>query len=94
MDLTPPEREVMDLVGRAYAIAAEQVVLRGPNRKADLAELAAVVHEFQRAVAANAYARAHPTQFRPLGGRVEQGVRGRLAAWNRRRKQRHEYGAQ
>lgn len=94
MELTPDEREVIALAGRAYSIAAEKVVPRGPNRKADLAELAAVVHGFQRAVAANAYARSNPTQFRPLGGKIERGLGGKLAAWNRRRKQHRQRKAQ
>jgi hypothetical protein len=72
MDLTPAEEEVINLLGRAYTIAAEQVVLHGPTRAADLAELGAAIHTVQRAVAANPYARAHPTQFRPLGGEIEQ----------------------
>jgi hypothetical protein len=39
----------------------------GPTRAADLAELTAAIHVIQRAVMAQAAARAYPGQYRPLG---------------------------
>jgi hypothetical protein len=48
-------------------------VADGSTREDDLAELRAAIHVVQRAVLAQAAARAYPGEFRLLGGVVETG---------------------
>jgi hypothetical protein len=66
--LTADEHEAVRMAGRLYTFIAERVVADGPTKDDDLAELRAVVHVIQRAVLANAAARAFPTEIRKLGG--------------------------
>jgi hypothetical protein len=46
------------------------IIPDGPSRRQDLDELAAHIHVIQRTVMSQAAGRAHPTQYRMLGGRV------------------------
>lgn len=68
--LTADEHEAVRMAGRLYAFIAERVVADGPTRDDDLTELRAAVHVIQRAVLANAAARAFPTEVRKLGGEL------------------------
>lgn len=66
--LTADEREAVRQAGLLYTFIAEHVVADGPTRNDDLAELRAAVHVIQRAVLAQAAARAYLGEFRLLGG--------------------------
>lgn len=76
--LTAAEKQAVDLLGRAYTLIAGLVVADGPTCQADLAELRGRVHDLQRAVMANAAARAYPALFRRLGGTVRPRRRRRF----------------
>lgn len=65
--LTDAERDAVRMAGELYTHIAEHVTGDGPAWDADLAELAAAVHVIQRAVMAQAAARAYPGEFRLLG---------------------------
>lgn len=66
--LTDAEREAVRMAGLLYTHIAEHVTGDGPTREDDLAEVRAAVHVIQRAVMAQAAARAYPGEFRVLGG--------------------------
>ena len=65
--LTPDEHQAVRQAGLLYTLIAEHVVADGPTRDDDLAEIRAAIHLIQRAVLAQAAARAHPSEFRLLG---------------------------
>jgi len=65
--LTADEHEAVRQAGLLYTFIAERIVAHGPTRDDDLAELRAAVHVIQRAVEAQAAARAYPRKFRLLG---------------------------
>jgi DNA-binding transcriptional regulator YhcF (GntR family) len=65
--LTGDERQAVRQAGLLYTFIAERVVAAGANRSDDLAELRAACHVIQRAVLAQAAARAYPEEFRLLG---------------------------
>ena len=65
--LTADEREAVRLAGQLYTLIAGHVVTDGPTRDDNLAEVRAAVHLIQRAVLAQAAARAYPLEFRLLG---------------------------
>lgn len=65
--LTKAEREAVRQAGQLYTLIAEHIVTDGPTRDDDLAEVRAAVHVVQRAVLAQAAARAYPAEFRLLG---------------------------
>jgi hypothetical protein len=65
--LTDDEREVVRLLGLAYTLIDGRIVAHGSTRDADLAELRSAVHVIQRAMEAQAAARAYPREFRLLG---------------------------
>lgn len=69
--LTPHEMEAVRQAGLLYNYIAENVVTDGPTREADLTELSTAIHTVQRAVMAQAAARAYPAKFRLLGGTVK-----------------------
>lgn len=71
--LTAHEREAVRLAGRLYTLIAGHVVADGPTRGDDLAEVRAAVHLIQRAVLAQAAARAYPLEFRLLGAVIRPG---------------------
>jgi len=64
--LTPNELKIIDLVGRAYELV-EQVIGTDTTREDDLQEIRAAVHTIQRAMMAQAAARARPGSLRLLG---------------------------
>lgn len=68
--LTADEHKAVRMAGHLYTFIAERVVADGLTRDDDLAELRAAVHVIQRAVLANAAARAFPTEIRKLGGEL------------------------
>jgi transcriptional regulator with XRE-family HTH domain len=72
--LTKAEREAVRQAGLLYTFIAEQVVVDGPTRNDDLAEVRAAVHVVQRAVLAQAAARGYPAEFRLLGGVLPSAV--------------------
>jgi hypothetical protein len=65
--LTPDEHEAVRQAGELYTMIASRVIAHGPTRHDDLAEIRAAIHVIQRAVLAQAAARAHPREFRKLG---------------------------
>jgi Helix-turn-helix domain/Bacterial regulatory proteins, gntR family len=65
--LTEDEREVVRQAGQLYTLIADRIVAHGPTRDDDLAELRAAIHVIQRAMEAQAAARAYPREFRLLG---------------------------
>lgn len=65
--LTVLEQQVVNDAGELWNKLC-RVVGYGPAREGDLAELIVHVHAIQHAVMANAAARAHPEQYRLLGG--------------------------
>ena len=65
--LTSDEHQAVRQAGLLYTLIAGRVVADGPTRDADLAEIRAAIHLIQRAVLAQAAARAHPREFRLLG---------------------------
>jgi DNA-binding transcriptional regulator YhcF (GntR family) len=65
--LTADERHAVEQAGLLYTFIAERIVTGGATRKGDLAELRGAVHVIQRAVLAQAAARAYPAEFRLLG---------------------------
>lgn len=67
--LTADEKKVINDAGQLWNAIAK-LVPSGPTRDADLKELVVHVHSIQRAVMANAAARAYPDEFRILGGIV------------------------
>jgi hypothetical protein len=70
--LTDAEREVVDLLGRAYTLLRNEVVAHGETRDADCAEMCAHIHVVQHAVMAQAAARAYPGEFRLLGSVIQK----------------------
>lgn len=70
--LSEHEHKAIRLAGEIYTLMADNVVDHGPNRKADLAELALHVHNIQHMIMAQAAARYFPYQYRLLGKNVEQ----------------------
>lgn len=73
--LTADERQAVRWAGMLYTFLAEGVVANGATRNDDLAELRAAVHLIQRAVLAQAAARAYPEEFRLLGKVLTAGDR-------------------
>lgn len=69
--LTDAEKKVIEDAGNLW-MSICGVVGKESTRDADLKELIVHIHAIQRAVMANAAARAYPEEFRPLGGRVKQ----------------------
>ena len=65
--LTADEREAVQQAGLLFTFIAERIVGHGPTRADDLAEFRYAVHVIQRAVEAQAAARAYPREFRLLG---------------------------
>ena len=65
--LTPAEHDAVRQAGLLYTLIADRVVADGPTRDDDLAEIRAAIHLIQRAVLAQAGARAYPSEFRLLG---------------------------
>lgn len=65
--LTADEREAVRQAGLLFTFIAERIVAHGPTRADDLAEFRYAVHVIQRAVEAQAAARAYPREFRLLG---------------------------
>ena len=65
--LTADEREAVRQAGLLYTFIAERIVAHGPARDDDLAEFRYAVNVIQRAVEAQAAARAYPREFRLLG---------------------------
>jgi DNA-binding transcriptional regulator YhcF (GntR family) len=65
--LTADERQAVREAGRLYTYIAERVVAGGATRNDDLAEFRAAFHVIQRAVLAQAAARAYQGEFRLLG---------------------------
>lgn len=68
--LTAREHNIIERAGALWDDLCG-VVEDGPTRGADLAELIVHVHAIQRAVMANAAARAYPMLYRRLGSRIE-----------------------
>ena len=54
------------------ANALGRMVGDGRTRAADLAELIGPLHTIQRAIMAQPFARAHPDQYRLLGGVISE----------------------
>lgn len=67
--LTADEHAAVDRAGELYTLL-ERVVGDGPTRDDDLREFRTSIHHIQRAVMAQAAARAYPTRGRLLGGTV------------------------
>jgi len=65
--LTPDEHQAVQQADLLYTLIADRIVADGPTRDDDLAEIRAAIHLIQRAVLAQAAARAHPSEFRLLG---------------------------
>jgi len=65
--LTDAERQAVRMAGELYTHIADKVCGHGPTRDADLAEVCADIHRVQRAVEAQAAARAYPGEFRLMG---------------------------
>ena len=65
--LTPDEHQAVRQADLLYTLIADRVVADGPTKDDDLAEIRAAIHLIQRAVLAQAAARAHPREFRLLG---------------------------
>ena len=65
--LTESERKAVRDSGLLFQLLANDIVGHGPTREADLTELTTAIHVIQRAVMAQAAARAYPGQYRPLG---------------------------
>jgi hypothetical protein len=68
--LTADERAAVQMAGHLYTFIAQRIMTDGPNMDGDLAELRGATHLIQRAVLANAAARAFPTEIRKLGGEL------------------------
>lgn len=66
--LTEAEHEFVELAGRVYAPARDEVVVDGPNRESDLNELQTWIHAIQTWAMSNAAARAFPDRYRLQGG--------------------------
>jgi hypothetical protein len=84
--LTAEEQHAVHLAGELANILG-RVVGQGPSRHADLTELIGHVHGIQRAVLAQAAARAHPGTYRLLGGSLDATPYERLVRrrwWHRR----------
>lgn len=69
--LTADEREAMRLTAE-LANTLGRVVGDGRTRLDDLRELVAPIHVIQHAIMSQAAARAFPTEFRLLGGIIEE----------------------
>jgi DNA-binding GntR family transcriptional regulator len=73
--LTPDEHEAVRQAGLLYTMIAGRIIADGPTRDHDLAEIRAAIHLIQRAVLAQAAARAFPREFRQLGTVIAQEAR-------------------
>jgi hypothetical protein len=69
--LASEEREAIRAAGMLYTFIEQRVVMNGPSRDDDLAELRFYFHGIQRAIMAQAGARAYPGELRLLGAVVE-----------------------
>jgi hypothetical protein len=65
--LTDAERQAVRMAGELYTFIARYVCGSGPTRDADLAEIAASVHDVQYRVTGQAAARLYPREFRLMG---------------------------
>lgn len=65
--LTADEKHAIHLTAELWG-RLTKIVGEGPSRKHDLQELMKPIHDIQRAVMAQAAARAYPELYRPLGG--------------------------
>lgn len=66
--LTPAERKALELTKDLYNLLAGEIVAAGPWRDADLGEAALRIHGIQHMIMAQSAARAHPDEYRLLGG--------------------------
>jgi DNA-binding GntR family transcriptional regulator len=73
--LTPDEHEAVRQAGLLYTMIASRIIADGPAKDDDLAEIRAAIHLIQRAVLAQAAARAFPREFRQLGTVIAQEAR-------------------
>jgi hypothetical protein len=65
--MTDDEHAVVTLLGRAWCLLRDRVIAHGALYDADLLEQTAPIHRVQRAVEAQAAARAFPDRYRLLG---------------------------
>lgn len=68
--LTTDERKALELTGQ-LAEACKRIIAHGQSGVHDWNEMAMRIHAVQHMIMAQAAARAYPTEFRLLGGRVE-----------------------
>lgn len=68
--LTEEEHHAVELSAGLWNYINEHVVADGPTKEADLREIMAHIHGIQRAIMAQAAARAYPDQYRLLGGLI------------------------
>jgi DNA-binding GntR family transcriptional regulator len=73
--LTPDEHEAVRQAGLLYTMIAGRIIADGPTKDDDLAEIRAAIHLIQRAVLAQAAARACAHEFRQLGTVIAQEAR-------------------
>jgi hypothetical protein len=71
--LTDAERRALELTAELMRWLADEVIGDGPEREADLREVAHRVHAVQHMIMAQSAARAHPELYRPLGGGWREG---------------------
>lgn len=65
--LTEVEKQALALTAELYDLIAGRIIVSGPTREQDTAELAADIHRIQARIGAQAAARAHPDLYRLMG---------------------------
>lgn len=73
--LTADEHEAVRQAGLLYTMIASRIIADGPTKDDDIAEIRAAIHLIQRAVLAQAAARAFPHEFRQLGSVIARDAR-------------------
>lgn len=68
--LTEDERHALALTAELYDLIARKIIVSGPTRQQDTAELAADIHRIQARIGAQAAARAHPDLYRLMGDTI------------------------
>jgi hypothetical protein len=82
--MTEAEHTAVELAGKLWTHIVTKVIGRGHTRQADVREVTTLVHHIQRAVMAQAAARAYPDRYRRLGDVLGEPVpvaRDEAAPW-------------
>lgn len=68
--LTQHEHRAMELTAELWNLICQEIAQDGRSRTGDLGEIANHIHGIQRAILAQAAARAYPDRYRLMGGEL------------------------